>query len=86
MLRLRCTNGTGYGQPTLAELVEVCGLNSRFFNDVIHSWQVETDGRVHNVHVLVAADDGNRRRRRHGGRLVGSGPPTDLRCGPCAQR
>ena len=50
-LQSRCTDETGYVQPTLAELVKVRGLNSRFFNNAIQSWQVAADGNVRNVHV-----------------------------------
>jgi sulfane dehydrogenase subunit SoxC len=51
VLQSRCTDETGYVQPTLAALVKVRGLNSIYFNNAIQSWQVATDGRVHNVHV-----------------------------------
>jgi sulfane dehydrogenase subunit SoxC len=50
VLQSRCTDETGYVQPTLAELVSVRGLNSRFFNNAIQSWKVAADGSVHNVH------------------------------------
>ena len=50
VLQSRCTDETGYVQPTLAELVRVRGLNSIFFNNAIQSWKVAADGRVHNVH------------------------------------
>ena len=50
VLQSRCTDETGYVQPTLAELVKVRGLNSIYFNNAIQSWQVAADGRVHNVH------------------------------------
>jgi sulfane dehydrogenase subunit SoxC len=50
VLQSRCTDETGYVQPTLAELVRVRGLNSRFFNNAIQSWKVAADGGVHNVH------------------------------------
>ena len=51
VLQARCTDETGYVQPTLAALVQVRGLNSIYFNNAIQSWQVAPDGRVHNVHV-----------------------------------
>ena len=51
VLQSRCTDETGYVQPTLAALVKVRGLNSIYFNNAIQSWQVATDGRVSNVHV-----------------------------------
>jgi sulfane dehydrogenase subunit SoxC len=50
VLQSRCTDETGYVQPTLAELVKVRGLNSIYFNNAIQSWQVAADGSVHNVH------------------------------------
>jgi sulfane dehydrogenase subunit SoxC len=50
VLQSQCTDETGYVQPTLAELVKVRGLNSIYFNNAIQSWQVATDGSVHNVH------------------------------------
>ena len=50
VLQSRCTDETGYVQPTLAELVKVRGLNSRFHNNGIQSWKVAADGSVHNVH------------------------------------
>ena len=50
VLQSRCTDETGYVQPTRAELVKVRGLNSRFFNNAIQSWKVAADGSVHNVH------------------------------------
>jgi sulfane dehydrogenase subunit SoxC len=51
VLQSRCTDETGYVQPTLAELVRVRGLNSDYFNNAIQSWKVVADGSVHNVHV-----------------------------------
>jgi sulfane dehydrogenase subunit SoxC len=50
VLQSRCTDETGYVQPTLAELVTVRGLNSIYFNNAIQSWKVAADGSVHNVH------------------------------------
>src|SRR6266852_5622270 len=50
VLQSRCTDETGYLQPTLAELVGVRGLNSIYFNNAIQSWKVAADGSVHNVH------------------------------------
>jgi sulfane dehydrogenase subunit SoxC len=49
-LQSRCTDETGYVQPTLAELVRVRGLNSIYFNNAIQNWKVAADGSVHNVH------------------------------------
>jgi sulfane dehydrogenase subunit SoxC len=50
VLQSRCTDETGYVQPTLAELVKVRGLESHYFNNAIQSWKVAADGSVHNVH------------------------------------
>jgi sulfane dehydrogenase subunit SoxC len=50
VLQSRCTDETGYIQPTLAELVRVRGLNSVYYNNAIQSWKVAADGSVHNVH------------------------------------
>ena len=50
VLQSRCTDETGYVQPTLAELAKVRGLSSRFFNNAIQSWRVAADGSIHNVH------------------------------------
>jgi sulfane dehydrogenase subunit SoxC len=51
VLQSRCTDETGYVQPTLAELVRIRGLNSIYHNNAIQSWRVAGDGSVHNVHV-----------------------------------
>ncbi|HEV8437692.1 MAG TPA: sulfite dehydrogenase [Methylomirabilota bacterium] len=50
ILQSRCTDETGYVQPTLGELVRVRGQNSIYFNNAIQSWKVAADGSVHNVH------------------------------------
>jgi sulfane dehydrogenase subunit SoxC len=50
ILQSRCTDETGYVQPTLAALVKVRGLNSRYFLNAIQSWKVASDGAVTNVH------------------------------------
>jgi sulfane dehydrogenase subunit SoxC len=50
VLQSRCTDETGYVQPTLADLVKVRGLNSHYFLNAIQSWKVAADGNVHNVH------------------------------------
>jgi sulfane dehydrogenase subunit SoxC len=49
LLQSRCTDETGYVQPTLAALVKVRGLNSKFHNNAIQTWKVGTDGSVHNA-------------------------------------
>lgn len=50
ILQSRCTDDTGYVQPTLAELVRVRGLNSVYHLNAIQSWKVARDGSVSNVH------------------------------------
>jgi sulfane dehydrogenase subunit SoxC len=45
----RCTDETGYVQPSREALVEVLGLNSQFHNNCIMIWKVTPDGGVHNV-------------------------------------
>jgi len=50
VLQSRCTDDTGYVQPTLAALVKVRGVNSRLHLNAIQSWKVAADGTVHNVH------------------------------------
>jgi len=50
VLQSRCTDETGYRQPTRVELVKVRGLNSLYFNNAIQSWKVAADGSVHNFH------------------------------------
>jgi len=54
ILQSRCTDDTGYVQPTLGQLIAVRGLNgplgSIYHLNSIQSWQVATDGKVSNVH------------------------------------
>jgi sulfane dehydrogenase subunit SoxC len=50
VLQSRCTDESGYVQPTLAALIKVRGLNSVYFNNAIQSWKLAADGSVHNVH------------------------------------
>ena len=50
VLQSRCTDETGYVQPTLTELVRVRGLNSVYYNNAIQGWKLTADGSVHNVH------------------------------------
>lgn len=54
VLQSRCTDDTGYVQPTLGQLIAVRGLNgplgSIYHLNSIQSWQVATDGKVSNVH------------------------------------
>lgn len=54
ILQSRCTDETGYTQPTIKQLVEVRGLSGPFGSiyhlNGIQSWAVASDGRVTNVH------------------------------------
>ncbi len=50
VLQSRCTDETGYVQPTRADLVKVRGLNSVYHNNAIQNWKVAADGSIHNVH------------------------------------
>ncbi|RNI15285.1 sulfite dehydrogenase (plasmid) [Paracoccus sp. TD-10] len=51
VLQSRCTDDTGYRQPTLAELVQARGTKSVYHLNAIQSWRVAQDGEVSNVHV-----------------------------------
>jgi sulfane dehydrogenase subunit SoxC len=44
----RCTDETGYVQPSLAELVAVRGVNSNYHNNAIQVWKVASDGKITN--------------------------------------
>jgi sulfane dehydrogenase subunit SoxC len=54
ILQSRCTDDTGYVQPTLGQLVALRGLNgpigSVYHFNAIQSWHVARDGKVTNVH------------------------------------
>lgn len=54
ILQSRCTDETGYRQPSIGQLVAVRGLNgpigSIYHLNGIQSWKVAADGRVSNVH------------------------------------
>jgi sulfane dehydrogenase subunit SoxC len=50
ILQSRCTDETGYVQPTLASLVKVRGVFSFYHLNAIQSWKVASDGSIHNVH------------------------------------
>jgi sulfane dehydrogenase subunit SoxC len=50
VLQSRCTDDTGYVQPTRSDLIKVRGLNSSFHNNAIQCWKVAADGSVQNVH------------------------------------
>jgi sulfane dehydrogenase subunit SoxC len=46
VLAARCTDESGYVQPSRAELVEVRGLNSNYHCNAIQGWRVNPDGSV----------------------------------------
>ena len=48
LLASRCTDETGYVQPSLPELVAVRGVNSNYQNNAIQIWKVASDGKITN--------------------------------------
>jgi sulfane dehydrogenase subunit SoxC len=54
ILQSRCTDETGYIQPTRAALVSVRGLagpfGSFYHYNAMQSWKIASDGSIHNVH------------------------------------
>ena len=48
LIASRCTDDTGYTQPSIAELVEARGLNSNYHNNAIQAWKVAADGTITN--------------------------------------
>ena len=48
VLQSRCTDETGYVQPSRANLVAARGVNSNYHNNAIQSWSVTADGSVAN--------------------------------------
>ncbi len=50
MLQSRCTDETGYVQPTRQALVAIQGTNAYYHYNAIQSWLVTMDGAVRNVH------------------------------------
>jgi sulfane dehydrogenase subunit SoxC len=54
ILQSRCTDETGYIQPTLAELIAIRGSHGKFASiyhlNAIQSWGIASDGSVTNVH------------------------------------
>ena len=48
ILMSRCTDDSGYVQPTRQELVKARGNNSVYHYNAIQSWKVERDGRLRN--------------------------------------
>lgn len=51
ILQSRCTDETGYVQPTRASLVAARGVHSSYHYNAIQSWNVSRDGQVTNVQV-----------------------------------
>jgi sulfane dehydrogenase subunit SoxC len=51
ILQSRCTDDTGYIQPTLDQLVAVRGVHSVYHHNGIQSWRIAADGSVSNAHV-----------------------------------
>jgi sulfane dehydrogenase subunit SoxC len=50
ILQSRCTDETGYVQPTIGQLVKERGKSSVYHHNGIQSWMVATGGEVSNVH------------------------------------
>ena len=51
ILQSRCTDESGYVQPTRQALLAVRGSNSYYHYNAIQSWKVARDGKVGNVHL-----------------------------------
>lgn len=51
ILQSRCTDETGYAQPSRESLIAVRGMNSYYHYNAIQSWNVLPSGEVLNVHV-----------------------------------
>ncbi len=51
LLQSRCTDETGYLQPTLQALVAVRGVHSYYHNNAIQSWSISPSGEVTNARV-----------------------------------
>lgn len=51
ILQSRCTDETGYVQPSRQALVAARGVHSYYHYHAIQSWKVSSDGKVSNVHV-----------------------------------
>lgn len=50
-LQSRCTDETGYVQPTRQALLAVRGVNSYYHYNAIQSWLLTADGTVQNIHL-----------------------------------
>lgn len=51
LLQSRCTDETGYVQPTLQALVAVRGVHSYYHNNAIQGWSISSEGEVTNAPV-----------------------------------
>lgn len=51
IIQSRCTDDTGYRQPTRESLIKVRGTHSSYHYNGIQSWKIERNGIVKNVHV-----------------------------------
>ena len=51
IIQSRCTDESGYIQPTRSALVAARGINSSYHYNAIQSWKVDRNGRVTNVQV-----------------------------------
>jgi sulfane dehydrogenase subunit SoxC len=51
IVQSRCTDETGYRQPTRGALIAIRGRESSYHYNGIHSWKIERDGTVRNIHV-----------------------------------
>ncbi len=51
LLQSRCTDETGYVQPTKDALREIRGRNNVYHNNAIQTWWVKADGEVENVEI-----------------------------------
>ncbi len=51
LLQSRCTDETGYVQPSRTVLVAVRGVNSSYHYNAIQSWKVDRSGQVTNVQI-----------------------------------
>lgn len=50
IIQSRCTDETGYRQPTREALIKVRGVHSSYHYNGIQSWKIAADGSVRNVH------------------------------------
>lgn len=51
LLQSRCIDETGFVQPKMRQLREVRGTRSIYHNNAIQTWQIDAEGKVHNVQV-----------------------------------